>query len=85
MNGLDRIPEKIALYGIGNNWKIFSKFVNDSYYDVVAYMDAKKCGDVLEGRVILPLEDLASIEYDKILVLPKDNSEILENIHSVKE
>jgi len=60
--------KKIIVYGIGNNCEIFLNNVDMSQFDVVAFVDKYKHGQIYRNKPVLSIEEIKNITFDKIFV-----------------
>lgn len=71
---------KVILFGLGNYYGRFRKFFRDD--DIIALCDnnTKKQGEILDGKLVVPPEQLKTIYFDKIYILSSFVKEIKKQL-----
>lgn len=60
--------KRVIIYGVGNNYKAFSKNAVAVDFEVVALADRYKAGNSRDGRTIISPEEIKGLEYDEVFV-----------------
>lgn len=61
--------KQVVIYGIGNNYKTFSKNAVEIDFEIVALADRYKAGEYWNEKLIVSPEKIKEIQFDEIFVM----------------
>lgn len=73
---MNSIKEKVIVFGVGNNWKIYGCDIKRKY-EVIGYIDNnyEKLGCDVKA-----VETILNVEYDKVIVMPNYYDEMVSQL-----
>mgnify|MGYP003298393562 CR=1 FL=1 len=69
--------QRIVIYGIGNRGQLFLKFSDKRNIEIVGIVDLNKAGTIFQGIEVSSPSELLNMHYDKVVVTPYHNEDIL--------
>lgn len=61
--------KRVIIYGIGNNYKTFSKNAVGIDFEIAALVDKYKAGESRDGMLIIPPEQIKETEFEEVFVM----------------
>lgn len=70
---------KVVIWGTGGTWLQYKYFLKDGI-EIVAYVETTPVNDCFEGKIVIAPEELASMQYDYIVIFSIYQDAIFEKI-----